>query len=164
MIEIVVAPEESKDKLWELFLEYCEDLKQYDGETRPHWSRHYPEFDLYWEESARVAFMAVYDHEPVGFCLLRDTGISYEIKEFYVRPIHRRRGFGHQLVEHVKDHCRKLGRHKTVSAAVYVNNLPAVAFWQSVGFADTGRRSRLKNLRMIETEADLSEVRPRVRT
>ena len=82
-------------------------------------------------------------------------GVSYRIDEFYVRPLHRRRGFGRIAVEHVKECCRKLGRHKTLAANIYVNNKPALAFWQSAGFVDTGRRVRIKDLRMIEAEADL---------
>ncbi len=45
-----------------------------------------------------------------------------------------------------------------MAANVYVNNDPAIRFWQSAGFRDTGRRMRIKNLRMIETEADLEEA------
>lgn len=157
MIEIVVAPEDSKDQLWQLFLEYCEELKTYDGETRPHWSRHYPDFDLYWQEETRVPFLLRYDHEPAGFCLVQDDGLSYRIKEFYIRPLHRRRGFGQLLVDYVKEYCRELAQHKTMSASIYINNQSAVSFWQSVGFRDTGERSRLnKTVRVMETEAQLA--------
>ena len=99
----------------------------------------------------------MYKRQPIGFCLLQDVGISYRIDELYIVPVQRQRGFGQTAVEHIKDHCRKLGRHKTLAANVYVNNERALAFWQSVGFQDTGRRSRVKDLRFVETEADLKE-------
>jgi len=156
MLEVVIAPADSKDTVWELYQEYAQELSQYDGEKRRRGSYHYPYFDLYWEEEKRTPFLILYDHEPIGFCLLQDIDISYQIDEFYIRPLHRRRGFGKLAVEYVKEHCRKLGRHKTIIANVYVNNRPAIEFWRSAGFRDTGRRTRVKDLRLIETEADLS--------
>ena len=155
MIEILVAGEERKEELWRLFLEYARELSTYDGEKRPAGPRHYPDFDLYWTENNRYPYIILYDHEPIGFCFLTDSGVNYQIDEFYIRPLHRRRGFGHQAVGHIKECCRKLGRHKTLAANIYVNNRPAIEFWQSVGFADTGRRTRIKDLRLIETEAQL---------
>lgn len=156
MLEVVIAPADSKDTVWELYQEYAQELSQYDGEKRRRGSYHYPYFDLYWEEEKRTPFLILYDHEPIGFCLLQDIDISYQIDEFYIRPLHRRRGFGKLAVEYVKEYCRKLGRHKTIIANVYVNNRPAIEFWRSAGFRDTGRRTRVKDLRLIETEADLS--------
>lgn len=155
MIEVLTAPNERKDELWHLFLEYAEELSKFDGETRPHTRRHYAYFDSYWEVDSRTPFVVLYDHESVGFCLLEDTGVSYRIDEFYIRPIHRRRGFGLTVVEHVKQRCRDFGRHDVIAANIYVNNHPALGFWKAAGFKDTGRRLRLKEIRMIETEAEL---------
>lgn len=157
MIEITVAPESAKDELWELYQEYAQELSHYDGEKRRRGSYHYPCYDLYWEEETRTPFLIVYDHEPIGFCLLQDVGVSYRIDEFYIRPLYRQRGFGRQAVEFIKDYCRKLGRHNVLAANVYVNNECAMRFWQALGFKDTGRRTRVKDLRLIETEADLRE-------
>ena len=158
LVDILVAPEERRAEMWPLFQEYCEELSLYDGEKRPKTRKHYPYFDLYWENPDCIPFLVLYHHEPVGFCLVRDIGVSYRIDDFYIRPLHRRRGFGRTVVNYVKDHCRCLGRHKTMAANVYVNNELAIRFWQSVGFKDTGRRTRVKNLRMIETESDLEET------
>lgn len=159
MIEIVVAPESRHDELWTLFQEYCEELSHYDGEKRPQTSRHYASFDLYWTGAGYVPFLVLYDHEPVGFCLMQDTGMNYRIDEFYIRPLHRRRSFGKLVVDFVKDYCRGLGRHTTLAADIYVNNDPALKFWLSAGFKDTGRRTRIKDLRMIETETELVEAK-----
>lgn len=156
MVEIVVAPENQRDELWTLFQEYCEELSVYDGEKRPRTTRHYPCFDLYWERTNYVPFLVLYDHEPAGFCLMQDTGICYRVDEFYIRPLHRRRGFGKLVVDFVKEHCRNLGRHDTLAAYIYVNNDPAIRFWLSAGFNDTGRRTRIKDIRMIETETSLA--------
>ena len=155
MVEVTIAPDERKDEVWQLFLEYAEELSRFDGETRPHTRRHYTYFDTYWEGDSRTPFVVLYDHEPIGFCLMQDTGVSYRIDEFYIRPLHRRRGFGLSVMEHVKQRCRELGRHKTMAANIYINNAPAIAFWKAAGFADTGRRLRIRDLRMIETEAEL---------
>lgn len=158
LIEIIVAPESQRDELWTLFQEYCQELSIYDGEQRPRGPHRYAYFDLYWKLTDHFPLLVLYDHEPAGFCLLEDTGVSYYIDEFYIRPLHRRRGFGKLVVNFVKDYCVNLGRHNTLAANIYVNNEPAVKFWLSAGFRDTGRRTRIKNLRMIETETSLAEA------
>ena len=158
MIEVVEAPESKKELLWDMYQEYAQELAEYDGEKRRRGSYHYPYFDLYWEEDKRTPFLIFCDHEPIGFCLFQDTGLTYQIAEFYVRPLHRRRGFGCCAIEKIKEHCRELGRHTTLAANIYVNNIPAIEFWKKAGFKDTGRRTRVKDLRMIESEADLHEV------
>lgn len=155
MIDVVQAPDERKDEIWQLFLEYADELSSYDHETRPHTKRHYSYFDSFWQNPNRLAFEVICDHEPIGFCLVEDTGVCYRVNEFYIRPLHRRRGFGRLAVEKVKEHCRCLGRHDVIAANIYVNNAPAVSFWKSAGFKDTGRRIRVKGLRMIETESEL---------
>ncbi|OFX14899.1 MAG: hypothetical protein A2Z18_02495 [Armatimonadetes bacterium RBG_16_58_9] len=158
MIEVIVAPENRKQELWELYQDYAEELSQYDGEKRRRGSYHYPYFDFYWQDERRTPFLILYDHEPIGFCLLQDAGINYRIDEFYILPVQRQRGFGRMALEHIRDYCRMLGRHGTLSANVYVNNERALKFWQSVGFKDTGRRSRVKDLRLIEAEMHLEEA------
>jgi predicted acetyltransferase len=155
MIEVAVAPESEKDSLWPLFREYALELAEYDSEKRPCSSRHYPCFDLFWQDESRTPFEILYDHEPVGFCFLEDTGVSYRICEFYIRPVHRRRGFGKIAVEYIHDFCLRMGRHEVLAADIYVNNEPAVRFWQSLGFQDTGRRTRIKHVRLMETEMTL---------
>lgn len=159
MVEIAIAPESQRGELWTLFQEYCQELSTYDGERRPNTSHHYPSFDLYWEHNDYFPFILLYDHEPVGFCLMQDTGTAYRIEEFYIRPLHRRRGFGQLVVSFVNDYCRNLGRHDVLAANIYVNNAPAIRFWLSAGFRDTGRRTRIKDLRMIETESPLQQAR-----
>ena len=155
MIEVIVAPESRKEDLWKLYQDYAEELSHYDGEKRRRGSYHYPYFDFYWQDPKRTAFLILYDHEPIGFCLLQDINVAYRIDEFYILPIQRQRGFGKMAVEHIKEHCRKMGRHTTLAANIYVNNERALKFWEAVGFKDTGRRTRVKDLRLVETEADL---------
>ena len=111
----------------------------------------------FWAEENRTPFAILFDHEPIGFCLAEDTSTSYKINDFYVRPLHRRRGFGSAAVERVKEHFRGIGRHAILAANVYVNNAPAIEFWQSAGFRDTGRRVRIRQLRLIEMECELDD-------
>lgn len=157
MLEVIVAPIERKEELWNLFQEYAHELSQYDGEKRSHGPHdiHYPGFSEYWTDDTRTPFIILYDHEPIGFCLLRDMGVSYQISEFYIRPLHRRRGFGIEVVNHVKDFCKNIGRHDVLGANIYVNNTDAIHFWQRAGFHDTGRRTRVGKIRFVETEAEL---------
>ncbi len=155
MLDVLVAPEQAREKLWQLFLDYAGELSALDGQTRPRVKRHYDYFDRFWEDENCTAFAVVYDHEPIGFCFLEDTGISYKITDFYIHPLHRRRGFGKKAVDYVKEYCRSLGRHEIIAANVYVNNVAAIRFWQSAGFCDTGRRMRIKRIRLVEMECKL---------
>ncbi|MCE5199367.1 MAG: GNAT family N-acetyltransferase [Armatimonadota bacterium] len=154
MIVVMTASEDIKDELWPLYQEYANELSSYDGEKRSGGSRHYPCFDACWKEEKCTPFVILYDNEPIGFCFIRDSGLSFSIDEFYIRPLHRRRGFGKFAVDKVREHCRALGRHDTITANVYVNNEPAVEFWKSAGFRDTGGRTRIKDLRLIEMESE----------
>jgi len=157
MIEIIVAPDETREEVWELYEDYAAELAElYDEKTRRH--AHYTAcFDEYWEQNRRTPFLIIYDHELTGFCLLTDTGTRYVVDEFYVSPLHRRRGFGRAAVEQIIDYCRQEGRHNTVGAYVQVGNTDAINFWKSLGFHDTGRRTRIGGQRLIETETDLEK-------
>lgn len=156
MIEVTVAPDEMKEVVWELYQEYAEELAQYYSEKERRTARYDACFDEYWRDDHRTPFLIIYDHEIIGFCLLTDTGTHYMIDEFYIRPVQRGREFGRFAAEYVLDHCRNLGRHNTVGANIQVGNHGAMAFWKSVGFHDTGRRTRIAHQRLIETEADLT--------
>lgn len=155
MLQIQVAPEELREKLWQLFLDYASELSTLDGQTRPRVKRHYEYFDKFWEDENRTPFAVIYDHEPVGFCFVEDTGVCYKITDFYIIPLHRRRGFGRAAVNHVREYYKQQMRHTHITAHVYVNNLPAIRFWQAAGFCDTGRRIRIKHIRLIEMECKL---------
>jgi ribosomal protein S18 acetylase RimI-like enzyme len=155
MLRIEIAPDELREKIWQLFLDYATELSTLDGEVRPRVKRHYEYFDRFWEDADRTPFAIIYDHESIGFCFLQDTGVCFKITDFYVHPLHRRRGFGKTAVDFVKEWCTSAGRHKIIAANVYVNNLPAIHFWRSVGFCDTGRRTRVKGIRLIEMECKL---------
>lgn len=155
MIEILVADNDIKEDVWKLYQEYAKELAVYSEKQSRRTSSNYPFFDEYWDDDHRFPIVIIYDHELTGFCLLTDTGICYMIDEFYIRPLHRRRSFGKFAVEHIKDFCRQHGRHKTICANIFVNNTIAIAFWKSLGFKDTGRRSRVRKVRLMETEAEL---------
>ena len=155
MIEVTIAPIEIREQVWELYQEYAQELAQYYDEKDRRRAYHDVCFDEYWEQDNRTPFVIIYDHELIGFCLLTDAATHYMIDEFYIKPIQRGRGFGGYAVERVLDHCRQQGRHTTVGANVQVGNTGAIAFWKSVSFHDTGRRTRMGHQRLVETEADL---------
>lgn len=157
MIELVVAPDETREEVWELYQEYAAELAElYDEKTRRH--AHYTAcFDEYWDDDTRTPFLILYDHELIGFCFLTDTGTRYMIDEFYIHPLQRCRGFGRFAVEHILERCGREGHHNIVGANVQVSNVDAVNFWRSIGFHDTGRRTRIGKQRLIETELDLRD-------
>lgn len=159
MIEVTIAPDETREEVWELYQQYAEELAQF-YEDKDRRTAHYDAcFDEYWEESSRTPFLIIYDHELIGFCFLTNTGTRYMIDELYIKPVQRGREFGRYAVECVLDYCREQARHNTVGANVQVGNTGAVAFWKSLGFHDTGRRTRIAHQRLIETEADLASKR-----
>jgi predicted acetyltransferase len=52
----------------------------------------YPYLDAYWKEKERYPYL-LYDKEKIaGFALVRKNGDCWELSEFYVKPIFRRRG------------------------------------------------------------------------
>jgi predicted acetyltransferase len=53
----------------------------------------YPYLDAYWREKERFPYL-LYDGEKIaGFALVRKDGENWELAEFYVKPVYRRRGF-----------------------------------------------------------------------
>lgn len=53
------------------------------------------------------------------------------IREFYIRPENRRKGFGHAMAAHVAAALKDMG-----TAQVYLTSDNAMAFWQRCGFTD----------------------------
>jgi predicted acetyltransferase len=95
----------------------------------------YPFFDLYWTEpDHRWPYWIRADGSNVGFALVRrnaDDG-RFEIAEFFVAPIHRRRGIGLAAARRVISRypgAWRIGQREL--------NANAIAFWHRVldGFA-----------------------------
>lgn len=156
MPEIIRANDELKEPLWNLYRDYVQELALYDGEKRPITNhRHYFCFDQYFVDKSYIPYAISFQNEIIGFCILRDFDGILRIEEFYIHPIHRRRGFGQAAVRSVLNECRLEGYEGRLQADVYLNNEPALNFWKSAGFYDTGRRTRIGKLRIVETQSDI---------
>ena len=76
----------------------------------------------------------------MGFVLARTAADEAEILTLCTRPAARRRGVARQLLACL---AKQLGKQGAVSLFLEVgaDNAPAIALYQSAGFAEVGRRS-----------------------
>ncbi len=62
----------------------------------------------------------------------------------WVAPSHRRTGTGRILVDAIETWARSAGAH-TLQLMVTSNNLPAISFYERLGFTKTGRTEPYPN-------------------
>ena len=103
------------------------------------------------------AWVAEEEDKPVAFVIARRLGARGHIITLDVRENQRRRGIGSRLLATAEDWLRADGA-RIVRLETAVDNEPAVAFWQKMGYREVGRLrgyylGRLDALRM---EKDLS--------
>jgi predicted acetyltransferase len=140
------APLELKPALRRLLTDYLVEFAAMEGvppELGPDGHAPYRYFEDYWTDPSRVPFAIWLGSELAGFCLLRDTGERWQVAEFFVAPIHRRRGVAAAAVDAAKRYCRADGRHRLLEASTLRFNTHAYAFWSSQGFvteSETPRR------------------------
>jgi ribosomal-protein-alanine N-acetyltransferase len=75
-----------------------------------------------------------------GFVLVRTAADEAEILTVAVRPGHRGRGYGHQLMEEA---LRRLYRERIAACFLEVdeNNAAALALYKRLGFSEVGKRT-----------------------
>jgi ribosomal-protein-alanine N-acetyltransferase len=76
----------------------------------------------------------------IGFALCRAAGPEVELLLVAVSPEDRGRGIGRMLVETITADAARRGA-KDLFLEVRENNAPARRLYQSLGFADVGRRA-----------------------
>lgn len=143
VVRLERATVDDKPLLRALLSEYLAELRRMEGkqdirDDLGHVPYRY--FDAYWRDPARVPFGIWLNGEIAGFCLLRDTGETWQIAEFYVMPPARHEGVGAAAVQALKEYCLEEVRYRTIEACVLPANLPGLAFWRSQGFRSAGRR------------------------
>lgn len=74
-----------------------------------------------------------------GFILMRVAGDESEVLTLCVTPAARRRGIASALVLEAAKHAADLGAER-VFLEVNATNLPAIALYKRLGFAEVGRR------------------------
>lgn len=95
-----------------------------------------------WEKGVLRIAVAQDDGVPMGFAIYQiDTpesdwckrpGWGF-IREFYILPGHRRRGYGTQLAQWTAQRLREMG-----AARLYLTADSAIAFWQRCGYTPEG--------------------------
>ncbi len=96
-----------------------------------------------WSEDSIAALLATPGTFAVGtqagFILMRVAGDESEVLTLCVTPAARRRGMASALVLEAAKHALKLGAER-VFLEVNATNLPAIALYKRLGFAEVGRR------------------------
>ena len=86
------------------------------------------------------------DDEVVGISMFAiDLGTIYGLLDspgygtvmgFYIKPSHRRKGFGRTFFEHIQDVLKKDGANKIYVCPDSVTGIP---FWKAMGFSSSGK-------------------------
>jgi GNAT superfamily N-acetyltransferase len=98
-----------------------------------------------WEGATNVMFVAERDDRWIGMALGSRTGEEPEAHLYgmWVDPAWRGRGIGARLVDRVLGWARSWGAGSVILAVTETNE-DAAAFYERLGFADTGERSPLR--------------------
>lgn len=90
--------------------------------------------------------IALHDDEVIGISMFAiDLGTVYGLLDepgygtvmgFYIKPGHRRRGFGRQFFKHIEAKLREDGANKMYVCPDPVTGEP---FWKAMGFSDSGK-------------------------
>jgi predicted acetyltransferase len=86
-----------------------------------------------WLESEYEAFLFEEGEQTVGYALFRQETEYVYLRQFYIRPEHRRCGLGRAAIDWLWQHVWGRGR---VRLEVLIGNAVAISFWRAVGFRD----------------------------
>jgi ribosomal protein S18 acetylase RimI-like enzyme len=78
-----------------------------------------------------TAYLAVLDGEIAAYCLYRDDGDHYYLRQLYVDRAYRRKGIGTQLLDWM---YQQVWVDKKVRLEVLAHNQSAIAFYEQYGF------------------------------
>lgn len=87
-----------------------------------------------WLAKDYSASLFVRDDRVVAYALWRDEAGWIYLRHFFVERRARREGIGRAAFRHLHEEIWPTG--KRVRVSVLIGNLPAIAFWHSLGFAD----------------------------
>jgi len=91
-------------------------------------------------------FLAAKDGEKIiGICILRKDETKNQLSAIYILPKYQGRGIGRMFWQEAQ---KFFNPGKKINVEVDVCNKRAIAFYEKLGFADTGRRFADENFRM----------------
>lgn len=84
-----------------------------------------------WLQNEYVSYLASINNKAVAYCLYRDDGEFYYLRQLFVEHGWRRRGIATELLDWM---YTNIWKHKKVRLDVLVHNKEAIAFYEKYGF------------------------------
>ena len=148
-VEIRPARREEWGRVRDLRLRSLSDAPDAFGSTlereREHGEAEWIEWVEGWEDATNVLYVAEDGDTWIGMAVGSRAGdeVDADLYGMWVDPAWRGRGIGARLVDQVLGWAGSWGA-RSVVLAVTETNAGAAAFYEHLGFADTGERHRLR--------------------
>lgn len=84
-----------------------------------------------WLQNEYIGYLAIEDKKIVGYCLFRDDGEYYYMRQLYVERENRRNSIATELLDWMFEN---VWTNKKVRLDVLYHNKEAIAFYKSYGF------------------------------
>ena len=166
-VQLCAENQDSCAAFEELMWQYANELDRHHNRTTP------TDFIAKWiksiidiqGDSDRHLELCYDDHTLIGFLYGKvdhpehkgyiKVGYGY-IMEFFVLPEHRHNGYGKEMYLRLEKHFKKDGVRRMYLTADSVTGKP---FWESLGFVDTGEKSRENNQTIYEKQISYNKDR-----
>jgi ribosomal-protein-alanine N-acetyltransferase len=115
-------------------------------------------------DSETVTLVARTRAGALGFAMMRFGDERAHLILLAVEPAHQRRGVARRMIEWLLESARVAGI-TSIHVELRANNVPALAFYRSLGFAETfrvpgyyrGRETAVRMIRMLRRPASIAE-------
>ena len=87
-----------------------------------------------WLDTDYQAQLISHKNAIIGYCLWREEAEYTYIRQFYIKPEFRRRGYGKIAIAWLK--ANRWNSHLPLRMEVLIGNKTGISFWRSVGFED----------------------------
>lgn len=87
-----------------------------------------------WLQREYTAIILNVGNDPLGYALYRRDEDSLHLRQFFIRPEHRRRGYGRAGMRLLREEVWPKDLRLTVD--VLCRNEAGVAFWRAMGYRD----------------------------
>lgn len=113
------------------------ELHRLSFDDGPHWTQR--DFEELCGAAGTTAFVISEGQTPLGFVLIRHLGDEAEILTLCLTPGQRRRGYGSQLLDHIKDQLSARGARR-LFLEVRADNRAAAGLYEKASFVGIGLR------------------------
>ncbi len=87
-----------------------------------------------WLGAEYEAQIIIVDGNIIGYCLWRESPEYIYIRQLFIKPDFRRKGFGRNAIRWLRKN--KWNNNLTVRIEVLIGNEPGIEFWRGMGFKD----------------------------